>query len=58
MTGSYHYEYVAYTDNLCYGRVKIAQDKSRSWVRYCAETSGKGCYVINRVRVYDKNTQL
>lgn len=54
-TKNYHYEWVAYTDNLCYGRQKIAQDRSHSWVRYCAETSGRGCYVIKRIRVYDIN---
>ena len=47
----YHYEYAAYTDNLCWGRVKICQDRSRGYVASLAANSGKGCYVIERVRV-------
>lgn len=47
----YHYEYAAYTDNLCWGRVKICQDRSRGYVASLAANANKGCYVIKRVRV-------
>ena len=50
----YHYEYAAYTDNLCYGRMLICQDRSLSYVRAQAVWAGKGVYVIEKVRVYDK----
>ena len=50
----YHYEYAAYTDNLCYGRQLIVQDRSKSYVEHVAWNSKKGVYVIERVRVYDK----
>jgi hypothetical protein len=47
----YHYEYAAYTDNLCWGRVKICQGRDRHHVEQTAWNSNKGCYVIERVRV-------
>ena len=47
----YHYEYAAYTDNLCYGRQLIARDRNRSYV---AMLANKGAFVIERERVYDK----
>ena len=50
----YHYEYAAYTDNLCWGRQLIAQDRSKSYVEHVAVHARKGVYVIERVRVYDK----
>ena len=49
----YHYEYAAYTDNLCYGRQLIVRDKNKSYVEHAAWNAGKGCYVIERVRVYE-----
>lgn len=49
----YHYEYAAYTNNLCYGRQLICQDRSLSYVRAQAVLAGKGVYVIAKVRVYD-----
>ena len=50
----YHYEYAAYTDNLCYGRQLIVQDSSRAYVERMAFRARKGVYVIERVRVYEK----
>jgi|GEM_PF-1899150 len=51
MRAEYHYEYAAYTDNLCYGKELIAQDRSLYWVRLCTANSDKGAYVIKKVRV-------
>ena len=55
MAGKYHYEYFAYTDNMCYGRMKLAQDRSRTMASVAAQWAGKGCYRIEKHRVYDKN---
>ena len=49
----YHYEYAAYTDNLCYGRQLIVRDRSKAYVERIAWKAGKGVYVIERERVYD-----
>ena len=49
----FHYEYEAYTDNLCYGRQLIIRDRNKSYVEHTAWNAGKGCYVIERVRVYE-----
>ena len=49
----YHYEYFAYTDNLNYGRQLIAQDRSRTYVATMARWAGKGCYNIEKHRVYN-----
>lgn len=49
----YHYEWAAYTDNLCWGRQFIARDRSKSWVAFLGFNAGKGAFVIVRERVYD-----
>lgn len=49
----YHYEYLAETDNLCWGRMKITQGRNRDVVAHEATNSGKGCFIIRRVRVKD-----
>lgn len=54
MIGHYHYEYAAYTDNLCWGRMLIAQGRDLSSVRMKADLSGKGAYRIERVKVFDE----
>lgn len=51
----YHYEWAAYTDNLCWGRMLIARDRSQSWVRYCAVNANKGAFIIVKERVYETN---
>lgn len=53
MKRKYHYEYAAYTDNLCYGRVFIAQARSKTYVVFRAQLADKGAYVIEKVRVYE-----
>ena len=50
----YHYEYVAYTSNLCYGRQEIARDRNRSYVFMMAWNANKGAFEILREKVYDK----
>lgn len=49
----YHYEYFAYTDNLNFGRLFLGQSKSLSEAKYIARTANKGCYVIEKHRVYN-----
>ena len=49
----YHYEYAAYTDNLCYGRQLIVRDRSKSYVERMAWNSGMGVYVVEKKRVYE-----
>lgn len=50
----YHYEYVAYTSNLCYGRMEIARDRNRSYVEMLAWNANKGAFEILREKVYYK----
>lgn len=49
----FHWEYAAYTDNLCYGRQLITQGRVKQDVENAAWKARKGCFVIERVRVYD-----
>lgn len=49
----YHYEWAAYTDNLCWGRQLLGRDRSKSWVTYLAYAAGKGSFIIVKERVYD-----
>ena len=51
----YHYEHFAYTDNMNYGRMLIGHDRSRAVVRRMAIWANKGCYRIERHRVYETN---
>ena len=53
MAGKYHYEYFAYTCNMCYGRMLLAQSRSRSMASVEAQWANKGCYQIEKHRVYD-----
>ena len=55
MKRKYHYEWAAYTDNLCYGRVLIIRDRSRSFVYHTACCANKGVFCICRERVYETN---
>lgn len=54
MKRKYHYEYAAYTDNLCWGRMMIVQGRSEVEVRMKADLSGKGAYRIERIKVFDE----
>ena len=49
--GTYHYEWAAYTNNLCWGRVFICRSKNLSFVKHTAANAGKGCFDIVKVRV-------
>ena len=53
MKRKYHYEWAAYTDNLCWGRQLITRDRERSYVAWFASLAGKGAYVIVKERVYE-----
>lgn len=49
----YHYEYVAYTDNLCWGcmLIKGSQSRSRTMTNRIASNAGKGAYIIRKIKV-------
>lgn len=53
MKGNYHYEYFAYTDNLNYGRLYMGQSRQRWYAKMIAQNANKGCYVIEKHRVYE-----
>ncbi len=48
---SYHYEYFVYTDNLCYGRMFLGKDRSKSAARAIGRWANKGCFTIEKHRV-------
>lgn len=54
MNRPYHYEYAAYTDNLCWGRMKLWQSTSKTECAMQAARANKGCYIIRKIRVYEK----
>ena len=54
MAKKYHYEYFAYTDNLNYGRMLIAQCVYKSLCYLRARNANKGCFVVEKHRVYDE----
>jgi len=49
----YHYEFVAYTDNLNYGRMFLGQAKTKAEATHIARTANKGCFVIEKHRIYN-----
>lgn len=49
----YHYEWAAYTDNLCYGRIFLARGHDYDSVAAQAVFARKGCFQMKRERVYD-----
>lgn len=50
----YHYEYAAYTDNLCYGRVFLGRGRTHSEAYQIGLAANKGVFVVEKIRVYDK----
>lgn len=48
----YYYEWYAYTCNLCYGRMFLAKGESKAIVSYEARMANKGCFVLEKKRVY------
>ena len=48
-----HYEFVAYTDNLNYGRMFLGQAKTKAEATHIARTANKGCFVIEKHRIYN-----
>lgn len=48
----YHYEYFAYTDNMCYGRILIGRG-SYTEANFEAQMANKGAYTVVKQRVYD-----
>ena len=49
----YHYEFFAYTDNLNYGRLFLGSSRDYRAAKLIARSANKGCYVIEKHRVYD-----
>ena len=50
---SFHYEWFAYTDNLNYGRLLLGQGKTRREAKIIGRCANKGCFVVERHRVYN-----
>lgn len=50
---AYHYEHFVFTDNLCWGRVFLGKSKSLSEARQIGRSANKGCFVVERHRVYN-----
>lgn len=50
MKQKYHYVYVAYTDNLCFGRMKIGEASTFKEADSIGFNAGKGCYTVRRER--------
>ena len=48
----YKYVYVAYTDNLCWGRMKLGEGRTYNEAVWIAESANKGCYDIRKERRY------
>lgn len=53
MKRKYHYEWAAYTDNLCWGRQLIARGRTRGYVSCMASLANKGAYIVVKERVYE-----
>ena len=53
-TGTYHYEYAAFTDNLCYGRMLLGSARTRTAANAIGQWANKGVFIIKKYRVYDK----
>lgn len=49
----YHYVYVAYTDNLGYGRIYLGESRTEHGAREIAAAANKGCFIVRRVRRYE-----
>ena len=49
----YHYEWFAYTDNLNYGRLLLGSSKSSTEAYGIGLHAKKGCFVLEKHRVYD-----
>lgn len=54
---NYHYEYAVYTDNLCYGRIKLGQAKTKMGAIHIGLTANKGVYTIQKIRVPNPNKE-
>ena len=55
MKGSYHYVYVAWTDNLCYGRIRLGEASAREEARRIGVNAGKGCFIVVKERKYENH---
>jgi len=48
----YHYEFKVYTSNLKWGRLYLGTAPTRTQANILGRLANKGCYVIERSRVY------
>lgn len=53
---SYHYEYFAYTDNMCYGRMLLGRSTNESIAHAIGQMANKGCYRVEKHRVCNKQS--
>lgn len=51
--GKYHYAWFVYTDNLCYGRMYLGRERSKSIARRIGINANKGVFVLEKKRVYN-----
>ena len=54
MTNSYHYEYFAYANNLCYGRMLLGHSATAKGARAIGERANRGAFDIERHKVYTR----
>lgn len=51
--GKYHYEWFVYTDNLCYGRMFLGKDLSKTEAYRIGKNANRGVFVLEKKRVYN-----
>ena len=49
----YHYVYVCYTDNMCWGRMKLGESENKAIANRIGYYANKGCYIVVKERRYD-----
>ena len=51
----FHYVYTVYTDNLCWGRLKLGTYPTRSWANREKEqwSRTRGCCIVKKEREYE-----
>ena len=51
--GKYHYEWFVYTDNLCYGRMFLGKDLSKTEAYRIGKNANRGVFVLKKKRVFN-----
>lgn len=58
MERKYHYEYEVRCNNLCWGGLLIGHAKRYEDAYTMGAQSGKGAFIVRRVRVYEKTNHV